>query len=875
MKIKIPEFCILALVGVSGSGKTTFARKHFKPTETLSSDYYRALVCDDEMEQSVSTEAFELLYQVAAKRMAHKKLTVIDATNVQENARTELLRLAKTFHCFAVAIVLNVPTALAMERNVSRPERPFGAGVINRQAQALKKTLRRLKDEGFRFVYILNSQQEIDELEIIRERLWTNRENESGPFDIIGDIHGCYAELKDLLTKLGYTVDESKIETEEPMVSSISINEKRTVIFLGDLVDRGPQSSAVLTLVMNMVRHKQALCIAGNHEARLLKFLLGRKVQLTHGLQECVAQLNEQSLEFRNRVKEFLNSLISHYVLDQGRLVVSHSGLKEELQGRSSAAVREFALYGETTGEVDDYGLPVRANWAMDYRGRALVVYGHTPVVNAEFYNNTICIDTACVFGGKLTALRYPEKTLISVKAQASYYQSSKPLVFHSKSEFDSMLRLNDTIGKKRIETQLLGPITIAEENANAALEVMSRFAIDPRWLIYLPPTMAPTDVNKLRGDLVGEVYESIEGFEDERFHNYLEYPTEAIYYFKKKGVKNLILEEKHMGSRAIMVVCKDEIVPEKRFKIFEKCKGVIYTRTGRPFFADPELEQRVLALMQAALTLAGFWARHNTDWVCLDTEIMPWSFKAVELLQNQYAAVGCSASFTISKAFHQLEKAKEMNPNLGSDFEKIEAQMREAQPLVERYIEAYRRYCWPFKAIDDLKVAPFHILATEGNVHTNKTHLWHLEEIGQIHQANPKFIKFTSFVTVEVDDFKSIKSAVEWWHNMTNAGGEGCVVKSLEFTTTQRGKLLQPMIKCRGREYLRIIYGPTYSMKEKLEGLVQTRSVARKRRLALSEFALGVEALSRFVNYEPLWKIHECVFGILALESEPIDPRL
>jgi protein phosphatase len=869
MKINIPEFCILALVGISGAGKSTFARKYFKETEVLSSDYFRALVCDSEIDQSVSTDAFALLFQVAAKRLAHKKLTLIDATNLHESSRSEILKLAKEFHCFPAAIVLNVPEDLAISRNAKRPERPFGRGVINRQTQSLKKTMRQLKDEGFRYIFVLNSQEEIDEVEIVRERLWTNLENEQGPFDIIGDIHGCYDELKVLLFQLGYTIDESKINSDSQAVMA---PQNRRLVFLGDLVDRGPKCSEVLALVMNMAKHKLAMCIAGNHEARLLKHLLGRKVQTSHGLKECIAQLELQSEEFKCKVKDFLSSLISHYVLDGGNLVVCHAGLKENLQGRSSMAVREFSLYGETTGEVDDYGFPIRANWASEYRGKALVVYGHTPVPTPEFNNNTICIDTGCVFGGCLTALRYPEKKLVSVEAKESYYHSAKPIQRAQFVEIDTMLRLNDIIAKKRIETQLLGPVVIAEENANAALEVISRFAIDPRWLIYLPPTMAPTDVAKLWEDFADEAYD---GIADNRFRSYLEYPTEAIYYFKKRGIKNIFFEEKHMGSRAVMVICKDNSVPARRFKIPEKRIGVIYTRTGRPFFADSKMELEVLNLLQESLNQSDFWERHKTDWVCLDTEIMPWSFKAFDLLKSQYAAVGCSANAAMNSVLVEINKAKIHNSNLGPEFEQLSSQTQEAKTLVNRYIDSYRRYCWPFQTIKDLQVAPFHILATEGSVHTDKNHLWHLEEIARIKLNTSNVFRSTQFLMVDTDNEVSIKKAVKWWHDLTNAGGEGCVIKTLDYTIKQNGKLLQPMIKCRGREYLRLIYGPTYSMQKKLDSLIHSRAVWRKRRLALAEFALGIEALSRFVNREPLWKVHECVFGILALESETIDPRL
>ncbi|MEY4641815.1 MAG: hypothetical protein RLZZ227_1809 [Pseudomonadota bacterium] len=248
------------------------------------------------------------------------------------------------------------------------------------------------------------------------------RKSAHGPFDIIGDVHGCYDELVALLALLGYAVcnDSGTLRLEPP--------ERRRVIFLGDLVDRGPKTPEVLRLVMDSVAAGAALCVTGNHDDKLARKLRGRDVKIAHGLAESLAQLEHASPEFQRKAAAFIEELPDHYVLDDGKLVVAHAGLREEMHGRRNGAVRAFCLYGETRGETDDYGLPVRYNWALDYRGAALVVYGHTPVLKSEWLNNTICIDNGCVYGGKLTALRYPERELVSVPAARIYYASNKPL---------------------------------------------------------------------------------------------------------------------------------------------------------------------------------------------------------------------------------------------------------------------------------------------------------------------------------------------------------------------------------------------------------------------------------------------------------------
>ncbi|MFN5847643.1 MAG: AAA family ATPase, partial [Chitinophagales bacterium] len=379
MQIKVPELSLVVLIGVSGSGKSSFAKKHFKRTEILSSDECRALVSEDENSQSATNDAFDVLYYIAGKRLKSGLLTVIDATNVQKESRKGLIELGRTYHCLPIAIVLDLPEKVCEERNQNRPDRNFGGHVIRQQNQQLKKSIRGLKDEGFRQIYILKSLEEVDAvLEIKREKLYNDKKDETGPFDIIGDVHGCFDELQELLLKLGYSVNRTE-ETENNFGFSVIAPENRKAIFVGDLVDRGPDSPNVLRLVMSMVNSGVAYCVPGNHDLKLQKYLNGKQVQLKHGLEVTVKQLETETAQFKSTVEKFLYGLISHYVFDNGKLVVAHAGLKEEMQGRGSGAVRSFCMYGETTGEIDEFGLPVRHNWAKEYRGKAKVVYGHTP----------------------------------------------------------------------------------------------------------------------------------------------------------------------------------------------------------------------------------------------------------------------------------------------------------------------------------------------------------------------------------------------------------------------------------------------------------------------------------------------------------------
>ncbi len=852
MTITIPELSLVVLVGASGSGKSTFARRHFRATEIVSSDWCRGAVCDDETNQAASRDAFDLLGFIAAKRLAAGRLTIIDATNVQADARKPLVALARQLHCLPVAIVLNVSERTCLERNRARPDRDIAPHVVRRQVGLMRRSVRSLKTEGFRHIHVL-APETIESVQVQRQPLWNDRRNEHGPFDIIGDVHGCREELESLLSRLGYGVVREEGAAGPPKVIAPA---GRRAIFLGDLVDRGPDVAGVLRLVMAMVAEGSALCLPGNHEIKLMRALRGQDVKVSHGLAESLAQVGREPEEFRAAIVAFIDGLVSHFVFDDGRLVVAHAGLKESMQGRASSAVRSFALYGETTGETDEYGLPVRFNWAAEYRGRALVVYGHTPVVEPEWLNNTLCIDTGCVFGGRLTALRYPEKEVVSVPAARTYFEPLRPLAapaaarLTSQQQHDDVLHLEDVLGKRIVTTGLHRTVTIREENAAAALEAMSRWAADPKWIIYLPPTMSPPETSGRPG--------------------LLEHPEEAFAYFRRNGVVRVVCEEKHMGSRAVVIVCREPGVSRARFGVLPEEPGICYTRTGRRFFPDASLERELLERLGRALDATGFWEEHRTDWALLDAELMPWSVKAGDLIRDQYASVAAAARASLAEAAAALTAAA----GRGVPLDGLERRLAARIEDVERYAAAYRSYCRPVRSLSDLRLAPFHLLATEGHVHAGRTHVWHLETLAAVCRHDPDLLVATPFRVVDLDDEAGRQAGAAWWEEITARGAEGMVVKPMEFVSRGPKGLIQPAVKCRGPEYLRIIYGPEYLAEENLARL-RSRGLSAKRALALGEFALGVEGLERFVRREPLRRTHECVFGVLALESEPVDPRL
>lgn len=840
--LPVTDLSLVVLVGASGSGKSTFAHRHFKPTEIISSDFCRGLVADDENDQSASGDAFDVLHYIAGKRLAAGRLTVVDATNVQAESRKQLVQLARSHDVLPIAIVLDLPEEVCQARNAARPDRAgMPRHVVQRHRRELRRSLRGLEREGFRKVHVLHTEEEAEHAEVVLERRYNDLRHLTGPFDIIGDIHGCSSELESLLGKLGY------VDGAHP--------EGRTAVFVGDLVDRGPDSPGVLRRVMSMVSAGDALCVPGNHENKLGRYLKGRKVQHTHGLAETIEQLDREDAQdpaFREQVREFIDGLVSHYVLDGGKLVVCHAGLPEKYHGRTSGRVRSHALYGDTTGETDAFGLPVRYPWAEDYRGRAAVVYGHTPVPSTSWVNNTLCLDTGAVFGGKMTALRWPERELVDVPAEKVWYEPTKPLTTEAPGGREGRpLDLADVQGRRIVETRYLGRISVREENAAAALEVMSRFAVDPRLLGYLPPTMAPTATSHEEG--------------------FLEHPAEAFAQYRADGVATVVCEEKHMGSRAVALVCRDAEAARERFGV-EGPTGTLHTRTGRPFLDDLALTEVILGRLRTAVTAAGLWDEWDTDWVLLDAELMPWSLKAGGLLRSQYAAVGAASGAVLPGANAALAAAAAR----GVDVTDLAARQQDRTADAAAFTDAYRRYCWSTEGLDGVRIAPFQILAVRGRSLASVPHDEQLAWLDRLVEHDPTgLLQVTRRLVVDTGDEASVRAGIDWWLEMTGRGGEGMVVKPLgALVRDEKGRLVQPGIKVRGREYLRIIYGPEYTRPENLERL-RSRFLGHKRSLALREYALGLEALDRLADGEPLWRVHEAVFAVLALESEPVDPRL
>lgn len=428
--LKIPKTSLVVLCGSAGCGKSSFARRNFTPTQVVSSDECRAMVSDDESDMSSSRSAFKVFRLIIEQRLILGRLTVADSTALTAKARRDLIALGRKHDFRMVLVVFNIPLSLCREQNLSRA-RKVPHKVLESHRRLLNRALKKVYDEDFDDIYVLDRHEKEEAgVKIVPLPVEIPL---PGPFDIIGDIHGCCDELEMLLEKLGY-VRKNNIYSHPA---------GRLAIFTGDLGDRGPRCLDSIELVLDMVSAGSALYVPGNHCRKLYAYFQGRKIKVGHGLERTLDELERASQPKRDgitgRFMEMYESSQPYLVLDGGRLAVSHAGIKEKMIGRLSKKIRHFCLFGDTTGEVTEEGLPVRRDWARDYRGEALIVYGHTPVPEAEFRNNTIDIDQGCVMGGKLTALRYPEREIVQVEALDAYYSGMVMRSFESMPEQEGL----------------------------------------------------------------------------------------------------------------------------------------------------------------------------------------------------------------------------------------------------------------------------------------------------------------------------------------------------------------------------------------------------------------------------------------------------
>jgi polynucleotide kinase-phosphatase len=865
-EIQLPYAGIVLLVGPSNSGKTTLLKNWInqgilKSSEVVSSDQFRLLIGDtdfiewgsrpkDEADvlqntyQQLSQKAFEAMDSIIETRASLNKLTIVDATHLYSDDRMKYIEMARRHHVPSVAIVLDIPTDILMERDENR-DNPRGKKRVKQQAQTFAKNKRYIKKEGFRYQYLLKH-NEIQEIQLKRNLNPIEIEIKNG-IDFIGDVHACFDELLELLNSLGYTPNNEGLYTHP---------DGRKFVSVGDVMSRGPKSIESMIFFKKHVYAGIAYMIDSNHGWKIARWLDGRNVTLSHGDENVAEEFNhyesmygeEKTNILKEELKNFLLRAPSHYIFKKNGIrvaVAAHAGIKDEYIGKQSYAVSDFCRYGDTDNSTE-HEKPVRKDWFTGHQSKELIIWGHDPKVQPLVINNTINIDQGAVFGGSLTAFRYPEKGFVTVKAKQDYSgMTDNPL-----SAWKA-IRLNPpNIGRfingYSVLTEQHGEVKVQGGVVKSAIDSISHFTVPIEELIYIPPTMSPTP-------------------EPSKLEDYLEHPSEAFDYYYSNGIETMVVEKKHMGSRGVLLLFKDKESGEKY--VGRPTLGTIYTRNGRSFFSQGT-QAEILEKLNRDLTENGYFKKYNTDFVLLDAEILPWNLKADELISSQYAHVAEAAIMDRTKLKEMLESVLKHSRDVESWI--FEASKRLQNALT--FKEVFEKYCWNTNGLQGIQIAPFHLLAHSQETFFNMPHSWHMELNKEFSTLSDLFIETEYRI---VSDEESKKEAIRWWVEMTEEGHEGFVVKPETFISkNNKGKLLQPAIKVRGRKYLHIIYGMDYLLPENLKRLKQ-RNVGKKQRHALMEFALGIEGINRFVKEDSIERIHECVLATLALEAEPIDPRL
>ncbi|MBM7702086.1 polynucleotide kinase-phosphatase [Metabacillus iocasae] len=863
MKLSLPYAGIVLLIGPSNSGKTTFLanmmeKNQLKKSEVVSSDEYRVVVSDKEFidwrdrpkdeadglydeYHLISKEAFVMMDAVIEARCRLNKLTVVDATHLHPDDRKRYSKLARKHSVPIVAVVFDIAQHVLVERDAQR-DNPRGNRRIKQQYQVFKREKRFIKKEGYKDVYVISDGEEV---ELIR-RAHPLQQDVGQGIDIIGDIHGCYDEMIVLLEKLGYEKNNEGLYTHP---------EGRKFVSIGDVMSRGPKSLKAMQFFYHHVQANLAYMIDSNHGWKIARWLDGRNVTLHHGDEKVAEEFeqyeeehgSEKAAELKRELKQFLLKAPSHYVFTKNgvqTLICTHAGIKDEYIGKQSHEISDFCRYGDTDG-VDEVGKPIRKDWFVHHQTSALIVWGHDPKPQPLIINQTINIDQGAVFGGSLTAFRYPEKTFLSVKAQHDYAQvEDNPLKKWDKERLNPP-NIATFINGYSVLTEEAGDIHVESSVVKSAIDTVSHFTIPIEQLLYIPPTMSPTPKTSELPD-------------------YLEHPKEAVEYYRSHGVTTMVAQKKHMGSRAVLFLFKSKEAAKKH--VGTETLGVVYTRTGRRFF-DEETETKMVQQLNEDLHAHAYFDKYDTDYVLLDAEIMPWNLKAKELISNQYAHVAENALLDRTKIKEKIQATVHQHERLLEWLNEYEQKLENAQT----FKEVFQHYCWDIQEISHIQIAPFHVLAHSNETFFNQSHMWHMDKNREFAQCSDLFVE-TDYKIIH--DEASEAEVIQWWEDMTSEGHEGIVVKPQSFIVRSKGKLVQPAIKVRGRKYLHIIYGMDYLQEENLARL-KARHTGKKQRLALNEFALGIEGIRRFVNGESIERVHECVLATLALESDKVDPRL
>lgn len=583
MEILLPKTSIVVLCGPAGCGKSTFAKKNFRNYEIVSSDSCRAMVCDDESNMESSKEAFELFYFIIEKRMKLGKIIAADSTALSYDSRRKILQLAGRNGYYTVLVMFDIPLEAVLKQNNTR-DRKVPEKVIKKQYESFIKSKKYIDKEGFDRIVTI-SPENIDSIKLHVKP--SNIEvGDSGPFDIISDIHGCCSELEILLDKLGY----------KKSGGAYTRSGGRKVIFAGDIVDRGPRVIDTINTVYNMVLQGSAYYIPGNHCNKFYRYLQGRKVQVKHGLEMTVEEYEKLNKYEKEKLKSHFIDLYEgappYIIADFGNLVIAHAGIREDMIGKTSGKINDFVLYGDVTGKTDTEGFPERGDWTKDYCGEALIVYGHTPVDEPVFVNNTINIDQGVSIGGSLTALRYPEKEIVQVKSLYTYYTEGR-----RRSSIREHIDLGEFSGPIMLETEYKEKNRFTEGEVKNCIDILKSSSSILPWIVYAPAVIPSTCSGSFEEQL-----------------------RCAVKYYKDRNMRKIAVQQSLGDNSYVAIICSSEDVSLSYFLC--KSPGMIYNLYSQDSIAEKD-RYYIANKLQHDLLASGYFSRYNTDFVIFQCSVV------------------------------------------------------------------------------------------------------------------------------------------------------------------------------------------------------------------------------------------------------------
>ncbi len=883
---------IVGITGSSSESRSEILNRCFKIEEIVSMDELIRWIPDDRWikDHNKSEQVESIFFSIIEQRLKRNLMTALDLDGQGRPFRNQFVQLAKKYHF--------TPTLIRLQETLRASSKLDQENFSKARRQ-----------EGFRVIYQI-CKDEFQDWRPTRRTSPTLRPDIEGAFDIIGDVHGCMEELLALTHRLGYrwTGNPSDLHPDFSWINPPG----RRLFFVGDLVDRGPNSLEALRLVMRLTESGQAFCVPGNHDYKLARALGGMVFQKRDPDHDAtLQQIRSAGPEFAEKARTWIESLPSHYFLDAGRLVVSHAGSKRSHHGRESKRILDFALYGDTTGKTDSHGLPERLNWALDYQGATLVVHGHTPVAEPKWVNESVNIDTGCVYGGYLTALRYPEREIISEPAQQEYSVSSRPLPLNAslRDRVDSKLgsswksnslnpsavsvSKNDNPSKslnflkhnnrsaeekhswsdfqnlKVVETHTRGDVILREDEVKSTVNFLESTQCWPWRIPFLAPGISSADPCQ---DLNSAG---------------LENPETAFSYYRNNRVQEVLCVPMEYDTPFILALARDSSTAVERLGSQAGEVGIgfpvcgLLQKSEAPTLAEmPSLLERI----HRNLSEGNFWERSQSNVAIFECSFTSHSAPVAEAksqpkpnpnpkqLRNIMSQIASAGMIDTANILEKLERATEH----GTDWHFLTQSYLKSKKSLREFTDWISKAQKNTNRTESIQVRNFQLLATQKKTFINQHYSAGAQILKpeELTERDPELFLQPAAFPLDLNNINACSSAVNLWKEHTQSGMIGWVIRPAQGAQKGRRGWVQPAFKCRGDMALKCVFGLNMT-REAMNQSIQKNSLAARRSQVAREWALSLEALQRWTGQEPDWRIQECMVGMLAVKCEPTDARL